>query len=191
MKMSCQSWSSVDVTYVQPPQVSVRNAPTPAMNLGSDELGRRVRMYHSPTSAKRGPRIEVNIASSDSWTRRTGCEGNEQHEDGALRVTVANSGRHGRKPFFWISLHSWLVCIEADATMDTDIEFILHDFVVMKPSANAQLCSRRGEARRWTYIPTKRAPTKAATKHQHVPIAYVVLAYNTPWQCAHTIPIYR
>lgn len=27
MKMSCQSWSSVDVTYVQPPHVKVLNRP--------------------------------------------------------------------------------------------------------------------------------------------------------------------
>lgn len=55
MKISCQSWSSVDVTYVQPPQVKVRKIPTAAVNVGSDELGRRVRIYHSPTNAKRGP----------------------------------------------------------------------------------------------------------------------------------------
>jgi hypothetical protein len=56
MKMSCQSWSSVEVTYVHPPQVKVRKMPTPAMNLGRDELGRRVKMYQRPTNANRGPR---------------------------------------------------------------------------------------------------------------------------------------
>lgn len=57
MKMSCQSWSSVDVTYVHPPHVNVRKMPTPATNLGSDEFGRRVKMYQRPTNAKRGPKI--------------------------------------------------------------------------------------------------------------------------------------
>lgn len=31
--------------------------PTPATNLGSDEFGRLVRMYHRPTNAKRGPKM--------------------------------------------------------------------------------------------------------------------------------------
>jgi hypothetical protein len=55
MKMSCQSWSSVEVTYVHPPHVNVRKMPTPATNFGSEEFGRRVRMYHRPTNAMRGP----------------------------------------------------------------------------------------------------------------------------------------
>jgi len=55
MKMSCQSWSSVDVTYVQPPQVNVRKMPMKATNLGSFWFGRAVRRYHKPTRAKRGP----------------------------------------------------------------------------------------------------------------------------------------
>jgi hypothetical protein len=41
--------------YVQPPQVKVRSKPMDATNPGSFELGLRVRMYHRPTSAKRGP----------------------------------------------------------------------------------------------------------------------------------------
>lgn len=55
MKMSCQSWSSVDVTYVHPPQVNVRKMPTPATNLGRVEFGRRVKTYQRPTRASRGP----------------------------------------------------------------------------------------------------------------------------------------
>jgi len=55
MKMSCPWWSSVDVTYVQPPQVIVRKIPIPAMNLGSFAFGRAVRRYHNPTKRKRGP----------------------------------------------------------------------------------------------------------------------------------------
>jgi hypothetical protein len=53
--MSCQSWSSVDVTYVHPPHVRVRNTPIKATNLGSVEFGRAVRRYHKATSANRGP----------------------------------------------------------------------------------------------------------------------------------------
>jgi hypothetical protein len=61
MKMSCQSWSSVDVTYVHPPQVKVRKTPTPATNFGNVAFGLRVRMYHNATSANRGPiRLQYN-----------------------------------------------------------------------------------------------------------------------------------
>lgn len=56
IKISCQSWSSVDVIYVQPPHVNVRKMPTPITNLGSVEFGLRVRAYHSPTRANRGPK---------------------------------------------------------------------------------------------------------------------------------------
>ena len=55
MKISCQSWSSVEVTYVHPPQVNVRKTPTPATNFGKAELDRRVRMYQRATSMNRGP----------------------------------------------------------------------------------------------------------------------------------------
>lgn len=55
MRMSCQSWSSVEVMKVQPPQVSVRSTPMQPTNLGSTEPGRAVRRYHNPTRANRGP----------------------------------------------------------------------------------------------------------------------------------------
>lgn len=57
MKMSCQSWSSVDVTYVHPPHVRVRRRPMMATNFGSPEPGLAVRRYHRPTSANRGPDV--------------------------------------------------------------------------------------------------------------------------------------
>ena len=55
MKMSCQPWSSVEVTYVHPPQVSVRNKPVAAMIFGNAESGRAVKTYQRKTRAKRGP----------------------------------------------------------------------------------------------------------------------------------------
>lgn len=55
IRMSCQSWSSVDVIYVQPPQVRVRKTPMKATNPGNRWLGFRVSRYHRPTSANRGP----------------------------------------------------------------------------------------------------------------------------------------
>lgn len=59
--------------YVQPPQVKVRNKPIDATKPGSFELDLRVKMYHRPTSAKRGPmgikRIEkVSFPSSHGAT---------------------------------------------------------------------------------------------------------------------------
>lgn len=36
--------------------------------------------------------------------RRTRGESNKEHEDGSLRVTVANGGRDGGKPFLWVTL---------------------------------------------------------------------------------------
>ena len=44
MKISCQPWSSVEVTYVHPPQVKVRKRPVPAITFGSTESGRAVRI---------------------------------------------------------------------------------------------------------------------------------------------------
>jgi hypothetical protein len=71
MKISCQSWSSVDVTYVHPPQVSVRKRPTPTINLGSELFRpcRLVRTYHSATRANRGPDV---IAMKIWKTERSG-----------------------------------------------------------------------------------------------------------------------
>jgi len=55
IKISCQSWSSVEVTYVHPPHVRDRKTPMNATALGRDEFGRAVRRYHSPTNTNRGP----------------------------------------------------------------------------------------------------------------------------------------
>ena len=55
MKMSCHPWSSVEVTYVHPPHVSVRNRPVPATKIGKAESGRAVKMYQRNTKANRGP----------------------------------------------------------------------------------------------------------------------------------------
>ena len=57
MKMSCQAWSSVEVTYVHPPQVKVRNMPIKATNLGRLEFGLAVRRYHNATNVNRGPNL--------------------------------------------------------------------------------------------------------------------------------------
>src|SRR3954463_418071 len=55
MRMSCQSWSSVEVIYVHPPHVRVRNTPENATYLGRLEFGRAVRRYHKNTRTNRGP----------------------------------------------------------------------------------------------------------------------------------------
>ena len=69
MKMSCQLWSSVDVTYVHPPQVMVLNKPTPATTLGKVEFGLAVRIYQRKTRAKRGP----EVMAMKTWkTERSG-----------------------------------------------------------------------------------------------------------------------
>jgi hypothetical protein len=57
MKMSCQSWSSVDVMYVQPPHVSVLKMPKPATTLGNVLPGLAVNRYHRPTRANLGPEV--------------------------------------------------------------------------------------------------------------------------------------
>lgn len=67
--MSCQSWSSVEVMYVQPPQVNVRKMPTPATNFGREEFRLRVRTYHKATRANRGPEV---IAMKTWKTERSG-----------------------------------------------------------------------------------------------------------------------
>lgn len=57
MKISCQLWSSVDVTYVQPPHVNVLKMPMPATSFGRFEFGLVVRKYHRPTRANLGPDV--------------------------------------------------------------------------------------------------------------------------------------
>ena len=69
MKISCQLWSSVEVTYVQPPHVSVLKSPIPAMIFGRFEFGRAVMRYHSPTRINLGPEV---IAMNTMKTDRSG-----------------------------------------------------------------------------------------------------------------------
>ena len=62
MNTSCQPWSSVDVTYVHPPQVIVLKRPVPATIFGKVEFGVDVRIYHRKTRANRGPEVmAINI----------------------------------------------------------------------------------------------------------------------------------
>ncbi len=65
MKMSCQSWSSVDVTYVHPPQVIVLKRPTPATNFGNVEFRLAVKTYQRATRAKRGP----DVMAMKTWKK--------------------------------------------------------------------------------------------------------------------------
>lgn len=78
--------------------------PTPATNLGSVELARRVKQYQRPTSAKRGPSDHQNCLSCIICNARTGRKGDEEHKDRAFRVAVANRGRDRGKPFFGVAL---------------------------------------------------------------------------------------
>jgi hypothetical protein len=70
MRMSCQSWSSVDVMYVQPPHVKVRIRPAPATSLGRERPGRAVRRYQRPTRANRGPGGERGLSASGALEAR-------------------------------------------------------------------------------------------------------------------------
>ena len=78
--------------------------PTPATNFGSDELGRRVKMYHNATNANRGPALRFSNVLRVASELHTRCEGNKQHEDGTLGIAISNGGRDGRKPFLWVAL---------------------------------------------------------------------------------------
>ena len=53
--MSCQWWSSVDVTYVHPPHVRLRKTPVAATTFGSAEPGRAVMTYQRMIRANLGP----------------------------------------------------------------------------------------------------------------------------------------
>jgi hypothetical protein len=57
IKISCQSWSSVDVMYVHPPHVIVLKRPVPATTFGKVEFGLEVRTYQRKTRANRGPEV--------------------------------------------------------------------------------------------------------------------------------------
>jgi hypothetical protein len=61
---------------------------------------------------------------------RTRCEGNEEHEDRALWVAVADCGRHGGEPFLRVALLFMSIVLLVQLH-STDIEFILDDFVVV------------------------------------------------------------
>lgn len=83
MKISCQPWSSVEVTYVHPPQVKVRKIPVAATTCGSTESGRAVRTYQRKTRAKRGPAglILARVADDGVSLGYTRGHGNEDLED--------------------------------------------------------------------------------------------------------------
>lgn len=69
MNISCQSWSSVEVTYVHPPQVKVLKMPIPTTNLDNAVFGLGARRYHIRTRANRGP----EVTAMKSWnTERSG-----------------------------------------------------------------------------------------------------------------------
>ena len=46
----------------------------------------------------------VSLCFECTVRRPTRGESNKEHEDGSLRVTVANGGRDGGKPFLWVAL---------------------------------------------------------------------------------------
>ena len=130
IKISCQSWSSVDVMYVQPPQVSVRTSPIMATNAGSFWPGLRVRRYHKPTRANRGPipcqHGEITVQLSRLLC--TGCDGDKNHEKRSLRVSIADCRGHRGEPFLRIT-----------------VELVLHDLVIVKVETDYQC---RSEERR-------------------------------------------
>jgi hypothetical protein len=61
----------------------------------------------------------------------TRCKRNEEHEDGALGVAVANCRRDRGEPFLGIALQVLLVYHWYTAIWCTNVEFILDDLVVM------------------------------------------------------------
>jgi hypothetical protein len=61
----------------------------------------------------------------------TRCKRNEEHEDGALGVAVANCRRDRGEPFLWVALKLLLVCLWYTIVWHTNVEFILDDLVVM------------------------------------------------------------
>jgi hypothetical protein len=66
----------------------------------------------------------------------TRCQGNEEHKDRALGIAVADCRRHRRKPFVGIALYWLSVCRAYSITEYTDIELILDNLVVVKPSGS-------------------------------------------------------
>lgn len=97
----------MEVTYVHPPHVIVRNKPVPATSFGRAELGRAVRMYQRNTKANRGPAhiCKTSLLAEDA-SQRTGCNCDKQLEDCAFRIPISNGRRHRRKPFLRITLPS-------------------------------------------------------------------------------------
>lgn len=71
IKMSCQSWSSVDVMYVHPPHVRLRTTPEMAIAFGRVRPGFAVSRYQSPTSANLGPSMSHQHASGAKDKGRT------------------------------------------------------------------------------------------------------------------------
>ena len=48
-----------------------------------------------------------NVPQTDQEEARTGSDGNEDLEDGSLRVAITNSSRYGWEPFDWITLRRY------------------------------------------------------------------------------------
>jgi hypothetical protein len=48
--------------------------------------------------------VVVSLCLERIARRSTRGESNEEHEDGSLRVSVANGGRDGGEPFLWVTL---------------------------------------------------------------------------------------
>ena len=70
-----------------------------------------------------------DIPEEDEGESRAGSDGDEDLEDRALRIAVANCGRYGWEPFIRVA-----------------IVFVLHDLAVVKPASHyqsAQECTVR------------------------------------------------
>lgn len=62
-----------------------------------------------------------DVPQEDEEEARTGSDSNEDHEERALRVTIANGGGHGREPFVGVS-----------------VVFILNDLMIMQRDTDNQ-----------------------------------------------------
>lgn len=65
------------------------------------------------------------IEEGDEGESRTGCYGNEKHKEGTLRVSIANGGGDGWKPFIGIAK-----------------PLILYNFAIMQPTTNDQCAEK-------------------------------------------------
>ena len=79
-----------------------------AIAFGRVRPGFAVRRHHSPTRANRGPGSDASQqrrrkGRERSSAERTGSDGDEDHENGALGVAIADRGRDGGEPFIRIA----------------------------------------------------------------------------------------